>query len=257
MSYSVLAITSALDQFEIKNILNIDVPFLGNLHLFFSNIGLFTLVAGFLALALLLLDSKYTWSIGQESPLPHLFIKHRLVSSLEPIFCFKISYTTLSPPIFISILIFSSLVVNVVTDITIVPEISTEILNRISPITTEINRLLIQLGSFVDRYHNFVILHNFLVAYDDLQGITLDIAEDISESASQYYVFKLNTIHDLIRHHYDEINSLLRQLSDLEVSLQGTAYNAQLQGLTDRLYHIMDQYPHIRNTPVAELPNPL
>lgn len=245
--------------FEYTNSINVDAPLLDNLHASLSFIALYLAIIGFIALTLHLLDSKCNWFIGKKIPFPHLFIKHYLVSSLEPFLTLKITYTTLSPPVFISILIFSTLVVNIVTDITIVPETTsiTETLNRISPIVTEINRLFIQLEGFVNRYHDFVNLHNFIVAYDDVQGMTLEIAEDISESASQYYIFKLNTIHDLIRHHYDELNRLFRQLSELEASLQGTEYRAQLPALSDRLYEIMDQYPHIRNTPVAELPNPL
>lgn len=73
MSYSVLENTSPLDQFEIRNLISVDAPLLGNLHLSISNIGLYLTIGGFLALTMHLLASNYNklvsnnWSIGQES----------------------------------------------------------------------------------------------------------------------------------------------------------------------------------------------
>ena len=43
-----LCITSPLDQFEIRNLLSLDAPILGNLSLSITNIGLYLIIAGYL-----------------------------------------------------------------------------------------------------------------------------------------------------------------------------------------------------------------
>jgi len=64
---------SPLDQFEIRDLLNIDAPILGYLHLSITNIGLYLIIATFLAFFLNILATNYSqvvsnnWSIGQES----------------------------------------------------------------------------------------------------------------------------------------------------------------------------------------------
>ena len=66
-------ITSPLDQFEIRNLLSLEAPVLGNLFLSLTNIGLYLTIAGYLVFAISLLsdnDNKLTsnnWSIFQES----------------------------------------------------------------------------------------------------------------------------------------------------------------------------------------------
>ena len=70
-SYSI--ITSPLDQFEIRNLLSLDAPILANLHISFTNIGLYLTIAASIVLTLNLLASNYNkviannWSISQES----------------------------------------------------------------------------------------------------------------------------------------------------------------------------------------------
>ena len=66
-------IASPLDQFEIRNLLSLDAPILGNLHISITNIGLYLTIGGFLVLALNVLATNYNkivsgnWSIGQET----------------------------------------------------------------------------------------------------------------------------------------------------------------------------------------------
>ena len=66
-------ILSPLDQFEIRNLLSIDAPILGNIHLSITNIGLYLTMGTFLILSLNLLAVNYNkvvsnrWSISQES----------------------------------------------------------------------------------------------------------------------------------------------------------------------------------------------
>ena len=66
-------ITSPLDQFEIRNLLTIDAPILGNLSLSLTNIGLYLTIGGCLVLLIGALSTNTdkivpnAWSIPQES----------------------------------------------------------------------------------------------------------------------------------------------------------------------------------------------
>jgi F-type H+-transporting ATPase subunit a len=66
-------IISPLDQFEIRDLLSIDAPILGNLHLSITNIGLYLLIGLFFIFVLNFLSTNYNrlvgnnWSISQES----------------------------------------------------------------------------------------------------------------------------------------------------------------------------------------------
>jgi len=70
---SFLNITSPLDQFEIRNLLSLDAPILGNLSLSLTNIGLYLTIGGYLVFVLNLLATNNNkvvsnaWSISQES----------------------------------------------------------------------------------------------------------------------------------------------------------------------------------------------
>jgi len=52
-------IPSPLDQFEIRNLLSIDAPILGNLHLSVTNIGLYLTLGAFIVLTLNILATNY------------------------------------------------------------------------------------------------------------------------------------------------------------------------------------------------------
>jgi F-type H+-transporting ATPase subunit a len=52
-------IPSPLDQFEIRNLLSIDAPILGNLHLSLTNIGLYLTTGAFIVLTLNILATNY------------------------------------------------------------------------------------------------------------------------------------------------------------------------------------------------------
>jgi F-type H+-transporting ATPase subunit a len=52
-------ITSPLDQFEIRNLISLDIPVLNNLHLSLTNIGLYLSIAVFVVLTLSLLATNY------------------------------------------------------------------------------------------------------------------------------------------------------------------------------------------------------
>ncbi|KIH86260.1 ATP synthase subunit 6 (mitochondrion) [Sporothrix brasiliensis 5110] len=64
---------SPLTQFEIRDLLSIDAPLLGNLHISLTNIGFYLTIGGFIILALNLLSTNYNklisnnWSISQEA----------------------------------------------------------------------------------------------------------------------------------------------------------------------------------------------
>jgi len=52
-------IPSPLDQFEIRNLLSLDAPILGNLHISLTNIGLYLTIGTFLALSINILATNH------------------------------------------------------------------------------------------------------------------------------------------------------------------------------------------------------
>lgn len=51
-------ITSPLDQFEIRNLLSLNAPILGNLSLSLTNIGLYLTIAGYIVFVLNLVSTN-------------------------------------------------------------------------------------------------------------------------------------------------------------------------------------------------------
>ena len=51
-------ILSPLDQFEVRNLLSLDAPILGNLSLSLTNIGLYLTIGGYLVFIISLLSSN-------------------------------------------------------------------------------------------------------------------------------------------------------------------------------------------------------
>lgn len=70
---SLLYITSPLDQFEIRNLLSLDAPILGNLSISLTSIGLYLTIGGYLLLMLNLMATNNnkvvsnSWWISQET----------------------------------------------------------------------------------------------------------------------------------------------------------------------------------------------
>lgn len=66
-------ITSPLDQFEIRNLISLDAPILGNLSISLTNIGLYLTIAGYLVFIISVLSNNNNkivsnaWSVYQES----------------------------------------------------------------------------------------------------------------------------------------------------------------------------------------------
>ena len=73
MINNLTVINSPLDQFEIRNLISLDAPIIGNLHLSITNIGLYLTIGAFLVFSFSIIATNYTrvvsnnWSIGQES----------------------------------------------------------------------------------------------------------------------------------------------------------------------------------------------
>lgn len=70
---TLILIKSPLDQFEIRDLLSLDAPMLGDLHISITNIGLYLLIGTFLGVSFNLIANNYnklvsnTWSISQET----------------------------------------------------------------------------------------------------------------------------------------------------------------------------------------------
>lgn len=73
MTNNLIIIKSPLDQFEIRDLLSLDAPMLGDLHVSITNIGLYMLIGTFLAINFNLVTNNYnklvsnSWSISQET----------------------------------------------------------------------------------------------------------------------------------------------------------------------------------------------
>lgn len=73
VNYTCTEIVSPLDQFEIRNLLSLDMPIMGNLHISLTNIGLYLTIGIFLILSLNVLATNQNklisnnWSISQET----------------------------------------------------------------------------------------------------------------------------------------------------------------------------------------------
>jgi F-type H+-transporting ATPase subunit a len=59
-------ITTPLDQFEIRNLLSLEAPILGNLHISLTNIGLYLTIGTFLILSLNILATNYNKIISNS-----------------------------------------------------------------------------------------------------------------------------------------------------------------------------------------------
>ena len=59
-------IISPLDQFEIRDLLSIDAPILGNLHISITNIGLYLIIGVFFILTLNILSTNYNKLVGNN-----------------------------------------------------------------------------------------------------------------------------------------------------------------------------------------------
>ena len=59
-------IISPLNQFEIKDLISMDAPILGNIHLSITNIGLYLMIGAFFILALSLLSTNYNKLVGNN-----------------------------------------------------------------------------------------------------------------------------------------------------------------------------------------------
>ena len=66
-------VSSPLDQFEVRNLLSLNAPILGNLNIAFTNISLYLIMGTFLVIFISILSNNYNkivsnkWSISQES----------------------------------------------------------------------------------------------------------------------------------------------------------------------------------------------
>jgi len=56
---TLILIKSPLDQFEIRDLLSLDAPMLGDLHISITNIGLYLLIGTFLGVSFNLIANNY------------------------------------------------------------------------------------------------------------------------------------------------------------------------------------------------------
>jgi F-type H+-transporting ATPase subunit a len=59
MNNNFTTIISPLDQFEIRDLLTLDAPLLGNLHISITNIGMYLTIAAFISFSISILAVNY------------------------------------------------------------------------------------------------------------------------------------------------------------------------------------------------------
>jgi hypothetical protein len=59
MQNNFIFVTSPLDQFEVRDLISLDAPILGNLHLSITNIGLYLTIASIIVFGLSILSTNY------------------------------------------------------------------------------------------------------------------------------------------------------------------------------------------------------
>ena len=59
-------IKSPLDQFEIRDLISLDLPILGDLHISITNIGLYLMLGAFFILTLNILSTNYNKLVGNN-----------------------------------------------------------------------------------------------------------------------------------------------------------------------------------------------
>ena len=59
-------ILSPLDQFEIRDLLSLDAPILGNLHISITNIGFYLTIGGLFILIMNILSTNYNKLVGNN-----------------------------------------------------------------------------------------------------------------------------------------------------------------------------------------------
>jgi F-type H+-transporting ATPase subunit a len=66
MNFNIFNTASPLDQFEIRNLLSLDAPILGNLHISLTNIGLYLTIGTIFILSINILATNYNKIISNS-----------------------------------------------------------------------------------------------------------------------------------------------------------------------------------------------
>jgi hypothetical protein len=66
LDYNNIYISSPLNQFELRDLLSIDLPVLGNLHISITNIGLYLMISASFIFILNLLSTNYNKLVGNS-----------------------------------------------------------------------------------------------------------------------------------------------------------------------------------------------
>lgn len=66
LDYNNIYISSPLSQFELRDLLSIDLPVLGNLHISITNIGLYLMISASFIFILNLLSTNYNKLVGNS-----------------------------------------------------------------------------------------------------------------------------------------------------------------------------------------------
>ena len=108
----------------------------------------------------------------------------------------------------------------------------------------EFTRVLGQLGTFIDRFHAYIIQYDINVINEN-DDISIEVFSNVSESVSQRHVDMVNLLDRLIHNHVHESEDLLERLTDLsEINDLGETTTRQISLLRSRLANYIRTYGH-------------
>lgn len=122
-----------------------------------------------------------------------------------------------------------------------------ELLRQLQDIITELDRVLLQLNSFVDHFHSFVNKSGINVITDASGSLGIDVSVSVDDITAQNYANRINVIDGLINNHIHNIESLLHRGSYLENQIRelNSDYVSQLDSYRERLRLLINRYGHI------------
>jgi predicted PurR-regulated permease PerM len=119
---------------------------------------------------------------------------------------------------------------------------------QLDVIIRELNRLLPQLNSFINRFHNFLIETGINVITDAQGGLSIDVPENLNDSLAEQYANRINIFDGLIRNHINQIDNLIQRGSEIEDQIReiNSNYLSQLTELKNRLSIAVSSYKHYK-----------
>ena len=110
----------------------------------------------------------------------------------------------------------------------------------------EINRLLPQLGGFIEQFNNIVSQHGINVVSDAQGNMTMVVPANMPETTYNNISNRLGIVDRLINHHGSSINDLFQKGLDIEQQIKqsDSNYTSQLTDKIEKFKQLNASYKH-------------